>query len=92
MKLLPLTSMVILLSGGFALAEPMTSGRPSAVLDEAQCKSLWDKIDKDADGLKEAQARPWIMNFQQVDTNKDGQISWEEFLFGCGKGTVNPGS
>ncbi len=33
-------------------------------------------------------ALPYIVNFQMVDTDKDGKISAAEFKTGCGKGWV----
>ena len=33
-------------------------------------------------------AVPYIVNFQMVDTDKDGKISEAEFTTGCGKGWV----
>ena len=45
MRLATLTSVALLLSAGYALAQQspntMTSGRPSAVLDDAQCQAVW---------------------------------------------------
>jgi hypothetical protein len=31
---------------------------------------------------------PFIVNFQMVDTDKDGKISAAEFKTGCGKGWI----
>lgn len=93
MKIVTAASAAILLSAVNALAEPMTSGRPSAVLDNAQCQGVWAKVHKEGDALPEDKARPWIVNFKLVDGDGDGKVSHDEFTFACGKGMVdsNPG-
>jgi hypothetical protein len=90
MKLLFMTSMAILFTGTCALAEPMTSGRPTAVLNNAQCQDVWAKVHKDGDSLLQEKARPWIVNFKLVDSDGDGKVSHDEFTFACGKGMVDP--
>jgi hypothetical protein len=86
-----LTAMALVFGTGSALAGagapvPETpeagppSGRPAAVLDEAKCASVWDKAKGDAAG--------YIVNFELVDANDDGQISEAEFKTGCDKGLV----
>ena len=40
------------------------------------------------DTLAGDKAMPYIVNFQMVDTDKDGMISAAEFKTGCGKGWV----
>ena len=42
----------------------------------------------DGDTLAGDKALPYIVNFQMVDTDKDGKISAAEFKTGCGKGWV----
>jgi hypothetical protein len=56
------------------------SGRPTAVLDETKCASVWDKAKGDA--------ASYVVNFERVDTDKDGKISEAEFKDGCSKGWV----
>ena len=85
-KLAIMTGLALLLSTGYAFAEPMTSGRPSAVLDDAQCQSVWSRTERDGDTLSEGKARPFIVNFKMVDANGDGKITWDEFKAGCAKG------
>ena len=89
MKLLLVTSMAILFTGAHALAEPMTSGRPTAVLNNAQCQDLWAKVHKDGDSLLRDKARPWVVNCKLVDSD-DGKVSHDEFTFACGKGMIDP--
>jgi hypothetical protein len=43
---------------------------------------------QDLDTLSGDKAVPYIVNFQMVDTDKDGKISAAEFKTGCGKGWV----
>ena len=55
-KLAITTGLALRLSTGYAFAEPMTSGRPSAVLDDAQCQSVWSRTERDGDTLSEGKA------------------------------------
>lgn len=90
-KLTTLTTAVMLLGAGSALAgagAPVPekpeggppSGRPTAVLDDAKCASVWDKAKGDA--------AAYILNFELTDANGDGTISETEFKAGCAKGWV----
>jgi hypothetical protein len=95
MRLAILTSMALLLSAGCALAQgttnTMTSGRPSAVLDDAQCQTIWKMASPDGATLSKDQAVPYIVNFSMVDVSGDGKITADEFKAACGKGLVkNP--
>ena len=38
--------------------------------------------------LSQDKAVPFVVNFQMVDTDKDGSISSSEFKTGCGKGWI----
>jgi hypothetical protein len=40
------------------------------------------------DTLSQDKAVPFVVNFQMVDTDKDGKISQAEFTAGCGKGWI----
>jgi Ca2+-binding EF-hand superfamily protein len=66
----------------------MTSGRPSAVLDDAQCQAIWQMASPNGAAISEGQAVPYIVNFKLVDGDGDGKISADEFKAGCGKGLV----
>jgi hypothetical protein len=92
MKLATLTSAAILLSTGFALAQgsanTMTSGRPSAVLDDTQCQTVWKMASPNEATLSQDQAVPYIVNFSMVDVDGDGKITADEFKAACGKGLV----
>ena len=95
MKLVALTSMVLLVGTGCAVAQgtsnTMTSGRPSAVLDDAQCQAIWQMASPNGATISQDQAVPYIVNFKLVDGDGDGKISADEFKAGCGKGLVkNP--
>ena len=92
MKLATLTSAVILLSAGCAFAQgtanTMTSGRPSAVLDDTQCQTVWKMASPNGATLSQDQAVPYIVNFSMVDVDGDGKITADEFKAACGKGLV----
>ena len=95
MRLVTLTSVALLLSASCALAQgtsnTMTSGRPSAVLDDAQCQTIWQMASPNGATISQDQAVPYIVNFKMVDVDGDGTISADEFKAACGKGLVkNP--
>jgi hypothetical protein len=99
MKLATVTALATLLSAGYAFAgggapvPPVPeggapSGRPSAVLDEAKCDSIWNMTEREGEILSEGKAAPFIVNFTMVDTDRDGLITQEEFKQGCKNGWV----
>jgi hypothetical protein len=91
MKLATLTSLALLLTAGYALAQgtnTMSSGRPSAVLDDAKCKEVWTMASPNGAALSKDQAVPYIVNFTMVDVDGDGDITADEFKAACGKGLV----
>ena len=102
MKLAAMTSVVFLLSAGYAFAGPGSgepkqpadpaSGRPGAMLDDAKCASVWNLTERDGDTLSEGKAAPFVVNFKLVDANADGKISEAEFKDGCKKGLVQEAS
>jgi len=63
------------------------AGRPGKVLSEQECSSLWSTAAGRTD-LSPEQAKPYVTNFEQVDTNSDNKISNEEFRAGCKMGFV----
>jgi hypothetical protein len=90
MRLATLTSAALLLSAGCALAQgtnTMTSGRPSAVLDDAQCQTVWTMASPNGEPYRKIRL-PYIVNFSMVDVDGDGNITAEEFKAACGKGLV----
>ena len=97
MRLATLTSVALLLSAGCAFAQTnmtpntMTSGRPSAVLNDDQCQAVWKMASPNGAAISQDQAVPYIVNFKMVDVDGDGAISGDEFKAACGKGLVkNP--
>jgi hypothetical protein len=91
MRLEILTIVALLLGASSALAQganTMTSGRPSAVLNDEQCQAVWKMASPDGATISENQAVPFIVNFKLVDGDGDGKISADEFKAACGKGLV----
>jgi EF hand len=97
MKLTPCAALTVLLGAGAAFAGggapvPETpqggppSGRPGAILDEKKCKAVWSLTERE--GITLTTAAPFMVNFQMVDTNKDGKVTLDEFMEGCKKGLV----
>jgi hypothetical protein len=99
MKLAIVTGVALILSAGSALAgggAPVPekpeggppSGRPGAVLDPDKCKAVWSVTEREGDTLSQDKAAPFIVNFEMIDTNKDGKVTQDEFAEGCAKGLV----
>ena len=88
MKLAILTSVVVIVNAGIALAgaNNMTSGRPSAVLNDTQCQAIWTIASPS--GATISKDQPYIVNFTMVDVDGDGNITADEFKAACGKGLV----
>jgi hypothetical protein len=99
MKLTALTAAALILGAGYAFAgagapvpegsqTPPPSGRPSAALDDATCQSVWKMASPNGDTLSKDKATPFVVNYDMVDTDKDGKISQAEFEDGCAKGWI----
>lgn len=99
MRVVTFTAMAVLFSAGYAFAgagapvpegsqNPPPSGRPSAALDDATCQSVWKMASPNGDTISKDQATPFVVNYEMVDTDKDGKISQAEFQAGCAKGWI----
>jgi hypothetical protein len=98
MRLVTLSALALLMSTGVTFAGPgagppkepadPTAGRPSAILDDAKCTSVWSAAQKSGDTLSEGQAAPFVTNFKLIDADGNGTISEAEFKDGCKKGLV----
>lgn len=81
----------LLLSGTATAADTpkaaKESGRPGAVLAEAECTKIWNDAAGRGD-LTAENAALYVTNFEQVDTNGDSKISSDEFKHGCSMGFV----
>lgn len=88
-KLIPMTAIALLCSTGMALAAEDPSGRPGQVLNKEQCEQAWKAAGPDGNALSEANATPYILNFDRVDTSNDREISQDEWKAGCNKGWVS---
>jgi hypothetical protein len=99
MRTVTVASLAFLLSAGVAWAgagAPVPdkpeggppSGRPGAILDDTKCKAVWGMTEREGDVLVGDKAAPFIVNFEMVDTNKDGKVGQDEFTQGCKNGWV----
>ena len=99
MKRATVATLAVLFSAGYALAgagAPVPegsqtappSGRPGKILSAAECQTVWKMASPAGDTLSEGKARPYVLNFQMVDTTKDGTISADEFKAGCAQGWI----
>jgi hypothetical protein len=94
MKRLFNTMGAAVLAGALLTAPAMaqTKNAPSGAikLTQAQCTSLWSKIDSSRSGsVTQAAARPYVTDFKAIDSNSDGKLSRAEFMAGCNKGLVH---
>jgi hypothetical protein len=63
---------------------------PATKMSQAQCTSLWNKLDAAKSGsVSETASASYVTDFKSVDTNSDGKLSQAEFTAGCGKGLVH---
>ena len=103
MKLTTLSALAVLLGSGYALAgggapvppipeSSPPSGRPSGILDDAKCQSIWSLTERDGEVLAADKAAPFVTNFHMVDTDGDGKVTADEFKKGCKSGWVEEGS
>lgn len=80
--LLPLFAAVPLHAGAVGAEDT------GAALSEDACRAIWNtaagRSDLSVDG-----ARPYIDDFEAVDTNRDKKISNAEFRAGCAAGLVH---
>jgi hypothetical protein len=89
MKLITMTSLAILLGASSALAvdpaspsantrpptaSPSSSGRPSAVLDDSQCQTVWSMAAPNGDTLSADKATPYVLNFKMVEHRVQGRL------------------
>jgi hypothetical protein len=98
MRLATLSTVMFLCGTGLAFAGPgagppqepadPAAGRPSAILDDAKCTSVWNAAQKSGDTMSEGQAAPFVTNFKLIDADGNGSISETEFKDGCKKGLV----
>jgi hypothetical protein len=75
-----------------AMAQTTTAPAPSGAikLSQAQCTSIWSKLDAGKSGsVAQAAAQPYVADFKAVDANNDGKLSQAEFTSACDKGMVH---
>ncbi|MGH6866653.1 MAG: hypothetical protein ACREDO_10905 [Methyloceanibacter sp.] len=79
-----LTVALLLGLGGLAQAAD-EAGKP---LDTEACKAAWSMASPNGETISEDKAVKYVINFTMVDSDKDGQISADEFNKGCEAGMV----
>jgi hypothetical protein len=57
-------------------------------MDITSCQTAWKMASPNGDTLSGDKPTPYVVNFQMVDTSKDGEISTDGFKAGCGKGCI----
>jgi len=87
-KLATFTSLALLLGATYSSAEPMTSGRPAAVLKDSQCQEVWTIAATKNDMLSRNDAVRHIVNFKLTDADHNEQVSKGEFENACKQGLV----
>jgi hypothetical protein len=82
------TALAALLAAPALAQQPDLSpaGRPGEILNEADCKAVWEKAGNKE--LGEGEAKPFVTNFEQVDKDGNKKISQTEFQQGCNVGWV----
>jgi len=83
MKLVTLTCLAGVVALGFAGAA--YAGQP---LNSTQCNKAWSMASPNGETLDQGKAVDYVINFTMVDSDKDGQISKDEFNAACSKGMV----
>ena len=102
MRFTALASVLFLFGAGSAFAadtDASTAGRPGAVLSEADCVAAWHTVagaeftrfHRGHENLLPVNARGIVTNFQQADTDNDGNVSRVEFIQACKLGLVTGG-
>jgi hypothetical protein len=89
MQFTVLSLAALLCSSTFVIAADEPSGRPGKVLLPDECQKAWQRAGGSSSSLSEDKARPYILNFQRVDTSQDNKISSKEWEAGCNKGWVS---
>ena len=73
-----------------AMAQTSPAPGGSMKLTQAQCTSVWNKLDAAKSGsVTMAAAQPHVTDFKAVDTNNDGKLSQTEFTAGCDRGLIH---
>jgi hypothetical protein len=85
MKLVTLTCLAGMVALGFAGAAHAAQGKP---LNSTECNKAWSMASPNGETLDQGKAVDYVINFTMVDSNKDGQISKDEFDSACSKGMV----
>jgi hypothetical protein len=76
-----------------AMAQTTTAPAPGGTmmkLSQAECTSLWNKLDTSKSGsVAQTAAQPYVNDFKAADANNDGKLSQAEFTAACNKGLVH---
>jgi len=76
-----------------AMAQTTTAPKGAMKITQAECQSLWNRLDASKSGsVAQAAAQSHVTDFKAVDANNDGKLSQAEFQAGCDKGLVQSGA
>jgi len=72
-----------------AMAQTTTAPKAAMKITQAECQSLWNRLDAAKSGsVAQSAAQAHVADFKAVDANNDGKLTQAEFQAGCDKGLV----
>jgi hypothetical protein len=92
MRLATMTCLAVVLAMGCGGGIALVADNAGAPVDSSACKAAWSIASPNGEALSEDKAVDYIINFTAVDTDKNGQISADEFIKGCEKGLAKAGN
>jgi len=90
MKKMAVLAVLLAVGSGYAIAQDTPAKRaPGAKLSQSECSALWNQANPGgAPTISEAQAQPYVTDFQAANPDGDGTLDQNEFLKACNQGLV----